>query len=289
MESAPMRKRKAKSLAREYRHLDPFRGPDWRFEIARQHHQQKTRPREWEDPLIPELVRFLRHLDKGNTDQVSADLLRAHAIYKAGGPVRDEVEARVLAGESLEAISCKTFVPIPVIAAFEPAFFHVRHCLNAIDGILLRVIRLRPDKPVTVGQVWKYLAMAGGPHVLDVMVDHFHNRPTDDPALRADLAAKGWWSVRDAAIGWSSLPAVAASINEGARLFAHLFRGSSPEAKRLKLHLDLTRIMIASAHRANLRKRKLLTGQRNAQKEAHDEIENDSRPVSAPAPAHCAA
>ena len=36
---------------------------------------------------------------------------------------------------------------------------------------------------------------------------------------------------------WSVLPAVAASINEGARLFAHLFRGSSPEAKRLNVLL----------------------------------------------------
>ena len=72
------------------------------------------------------------------------DLLAAHQLCESNGPLRWELEARILAGQSDDDISASMAVPPAVVAAFERSFFNVRDRLAAFDLILFHVIGYRP-------------------------------------------------------------------------------------------------------------------------------------------------
>jgi hypothetical protein len=96
--------------------------------------------------------------------------------FQGDPPQRLELEARLLAGETFDAIAEKCGVPADVGAAYEAVFFNVSERLQATDYILSQVIgerlyvpgALRPDDFV------KFSAYRGGPYVVDAMRGVIH-------------------------------------------------------------------------------------------------------------------
>lgn len=234
-----MKRTTAKIPAFDYRRFDPFRMPDWRWTLAQQLHADHSRARRWEDPGIINAARFLKVLNgKGETAarRQWPDLFAAHGIYRGGGVLKDELDARLLV-EPIGVISRKMGIEACTVAAFENCFFNVADGLDAFDWLMGQVVCLRPDVPVSEAQNWKYLALAGGPFLLDLMIGDFLGRAWPQVENRSGWAEKGRYIVREFAAGWSST--AAAVIDEGCRRFPHLGRGGeSRESRMVAFHLQ---------------------------------------------------
>jgi hypothetical protein len=214
------------------RRYDPFRTPAWRWKIALEHVCLKRRLRSWEDEAIKEALRYLRECQRAQTArQLSrvkdrwSDLTKAHAIYVAGGVLRDELEARLIAGESFEVIATKSRTAAAVVAAFERYFFNVAHALNALDWMMICVVGLYPglDRKPTERECWCYMAMAGGPVLLDILIDDHLGRPNPNFPNLHELAEKGRFAVRDYVTNWYSKKSGAATLKAGFRLLGPHF------------------------------------------------------------------
>jgi hypothetical protein len=237
--------RKSSEPRIDHRAFCPFRTPDWRWAAAEQHHVRRTRLQQWEDPLIAQATCYLAAAAvRGDAaaGRRRPDLAAAHAIYRAGGAVRDMLEAWLLTGEPLDVIAEKTGVTVPTIKAFESIFFHVRDALSAIDWLMYSVVKILPGQPVTEGQTWKYLALAGGPLILDLMIADYLGRREPAYADRAELAAKGRFIVREFATGWTDSAAVRSMLEECDRLFPRIKRDP-----HLRLHQEVTELALGGS------------------------------------------
>jgi len=217
---------------------DPYLTPDWRWSAACEHIAKGTALRRWEDPAIAEAVRFLRPWVKhgpppdDHTRSRMPALAAAHDLFDAGGPLRDEVEARLLAGESPETIATKAGLEATTVDAFERVFFNVADRLDAHDWLVTNVVqiwKLDPDNP-DEGRMWKWLAVAFGPHAVDIMIDDRLGRPEPILADRPLVAAQGRWIAREAAYSTSGRPRPRKFFDEEWRLFRG---GRRPKASDL--------------------------------------------------------
>jgi hypothetical protein len=256
------------------RSVSPFRQPAWRWLAAQQMHALGRRARRWEDFGVVDAYRYLGVADRNGIAAAQLQwpaLAKALSIYRAAGVMRDELEARLIAVEPYEVIVAKSGVPMETISAFERFFFNVEGSANAGDWLLTEAVRIIPGQPVTEGQIWKYLGMAGGPVLVDLMVDDFLCRPCNNPAERSQLAVKGRYVVREFATGLQLDAAAAAIVEEGCQLFPHLFNGKAANSadQRILIHLEFLRLALGldplPQHSCSLKARR--TGQRNAQKE----------------------
>jgi hypothetical protein len=195
--------RKSNLSGSDYRRCSPWRRPDWRWQAAEAHVAANHYPRQWEDAAIGQAIKFQRVLQRMRAKDTraalelrSSPLFSAHAIYISGGVIRDELEARLLC-QSVPAIADKMRVSPTVVQTYGQIFFHVADALGAVGWLSSQVIGVGEwsHRQPTERDIWKYLAIAAGPIVLDLMIaDHLH-RP--DPAMpnRALLAAQGRHSV----------------------------------------------------------------------------------------------
>ena len=151
------------SIERFHR-FSPWRKPAWRWLLAESLHRQGRRSASLKDPAVSAALAYRRALDRAGTDAkrqaVGANspcLAGAQAIYLAGGHIRDEIEARLLAGESAETISTKTAIVVDVIQSYAATFYDVHDALGAVDWLLEEAIgvQMGSDQPPTEGQVWK--------------------------------------------------------------------------------------------------------------------------------------
>ena len=122
-------RRAVRRFSGDYRSHSPFRTPAWRWECAQQHLQRGDRLRRWEDPSIKTAVQFLRAEARVATARGRAMVLRrwpelvaARELYQNGGVQRDELEARLLAGESI-AVAAEKLNIAPSVAALYVTFF----------------------------------------------------------------------------------------------------------------------------------------------------------------------
>jgi hypothetical protein len=227
----------------DFRRFDPFRGTDWRWKIAARHYEAHTVPEAWEDPVIENVVRILQRdgiAPARTEDFTPLDLATAQSIYSALSPLRDEIEARLLAGQSPAAIAGKTKLNAGAIETFEAVFFNVADSLNAGGWINIIVIGLRPGVPPTEGQVWKCIAYACGSDILDLVIDDFHQRSATDTDNRDQIAARCRFMVRMETTDWSSPAAVQLMMAEARVLLPNLFDPNRPNKNPLdELHFKV--------------------------------------------------
>ena len=121
-------------------HSNPFRSPCWRWERAGQPRLSLRYVLE-EDPDVSIIRQYQRTFAAAKTDPQRLavdgrwpDLSDAHTIYRSGSALRDELEARLLAGEPLPDISSKISLPVSVLEAYAGTFFDVRSSLSASTG-----------------------------------------------------------------------------------------------------------------------------------------------------------
>lgn len=174
--------------------FDPFRRVDWRWSLAQQLASGEITNRGPKTAQLRSAVEFLgrraaREPLDNETDHVIADAL---ALYESDTLRQFELEARLLAGETNEAISEKTKVPEPTIEMYERLFFRVRDCRPGCDYLIGETTRwghVRGFQDHEVRELWAWFGMAGGPLVLDLLVKVLHESRREDepPSLKVYL------------------------------------------------------------------------------------------------------
>jgi hypothetical protein len=234
----------------DYRRCSPFRKVDWRWRCATEHLLVGDRLSPWEDPAIEHALKFQRawNADGGSARQTAArqrwpELAEAYRLHERGGPLIDEIQARLLAAEPPKVISHKTAVGADVIAAYEKFFFDVSEFLGAIDWLLCDAVGLY-DKPITEGLVWRYFAVAGGPLLVDLLVADFLGRPEPKRDDRHLLAERARFFVRF--LRADSSAAVATLLKEGCRLFGRNWGITAVGGEKKMLDLQFRFLRMAS-------------------------------------------
>lgn len=157
---------------------DPLRAPDWRWFQA----GGKCRSRRSDDNWVRMAVKFLRRWSRCHEER---DFLRlrdempavygAHDLFEATqSAIPWAIEARLLARESFEGIARKCGTTAEVIEAYTKLFFDVADALNSPDYIMGQVVGMAAftdPAEAELGTYWRYLGYAGGPEVLDYVID----------------------------------------------------------------------------------------------------------------------
>ena len=279
--------------------FNPLRGPAWRWDRAEALVRSGGPPLLWDDALIREAADYHRDLAAADTETKRAavrgcwpGLDAAHALFVSGDVQRDEIEARLLAGENIASIAGKTGVDETVIHWFQIYFFNVVDCLEAMDWLLYFVVKLGTP-PFTESKAWKWLALAGGVHAIDLVIADALGRTEPDHADRHEWAEKLRWLPRDmdaSAGGRAFDPSVVAELtmhasDVGGRI------SDEHERAMLELQLNLIRLRAGLSPCSPRRRQspakaecseKISTGQRNAPKEYDHEKEVPKDTQSAP-------
>ncbi|MCY2987813.1 MAG: hypothetical protein NTY19_08120 [Planctomycetota bacterium] len=175
----------ADRLAAKLWRVDPFLPLAWRAEDARCL-VAGERPR-WsckKEPGVAEYTGYLRSLDatkakrrRSGDQERWAAIAAAHEFAQRNDPLRWEVEARLLAGQSDDEIGRRCGLPTDVVQQFERLFFNVRESLDARNYILVHAIgfgHLVGLGDQELNRLWRKYAYAGGVVVLDALVEAFH-------------------------------------------------------------------------------------------------------------------
>lgn len=101
-----------------------------------------------------------------------------------------EIEARLLAGQSDDAIADQLDLPPDVIADHIATHFDFRHGLGRDTWMFLNAVQgpLTRGEELTEGDIWRLVAWLYGPFGIDLIVDDYRGR-TDPENTRATLFA----------------------------------------------------------------------------------------------------
>lgn len=228
----------------------PLRCPAWRWVRACELDAlgQNCSPRECRSIRLA--LKFLRWLDHPDGQPVGKRLAAVHAAYtlnQSTTVLRDEVEARLLADQGDDEISAATGMPSEAVGLYERLFFAVRDAMDAMDWVLLRAVRVQ-DFPMTPteGQCWRWLAVAAGPVVLNLVIADFHGRTAPHVPERTALAQEARYFVAEYAARACTGPATARLVEEGCQRFARLLRGSDTETQAALLRNQVGTIRLAA-------------------------------------------
>jgi hypothetical protein len=118
---------------------DAFKDPGWRWRRCRYLLQRRRRPvSDLDDDATREVWLFRRALagcrDDADRERLALDfpaLAGAHRVFTGGPLQRAELEARLLADQTDDAIAVKCGIPAAAVGAYHATFFEVRPCLDA--------------------------------------------------------------------------------------------------------------------------------------------------------------
>lgn len=161
-----------------------FRPPDYRWQLARRLADGEFIPSEWVDSwvLLAEEVLTTPPGPVWNSPDLRAAGAARELAEREPCWQRVEVEARLLAGESVEVIAAKAGLTTAAVEAFAALFFAVADRIEYSGYVLHVVIRLyAPGSESDLGVQARLLGYTGGPHVLDAVLDS-----VDRPGVRPD-------------------------------------------------------------------------------------------------------
>ena len=238
-----------------FHRMAPPRSAAWRCLLAKNVSQPHRRLQPGEHDVLDEPIRYIRSLNAANSDQRRATVRRrfpdhaaAHDLSVQGGVVRDELEARILARQAVADIAAVMSLPVGVVEKYAVYFFDLPADGHGTDWVLLQVLRVhewRHRNPAE-GEIWKFMAIAGGQQVLDVLVGDYKGTPAADPVHRHELAEKARFLVRDkASMRRSFIPDDAwfAGVVEH---FGDLFAGPPRDAEEAEFRLCVDVLKIAA-------------------------------------------
>jgi hypothetical protein len=153
-----------------------FRPLDWRWARARELAGSGRRPSPTQDDAATRLaVRYLRavRVSPGRARAWGLDdVRRAEELAASGGPVRTELEARILARQSDAEIAARLPIPERVVGLYEALHLAVRDKLQFPDWVVCRV--LGHGGRLGFGDDTRSLTLSfgywGGPMVVDCVV-----------------------------------------------------------------------------------------------------------------------
>lgn len=173
-------------MSTEFSPRNPFRIPAWRWERARNVVEDGVPlSRRMDDKQIRRAVAFRQQLANANTPEDFAymevsdsPLYWAYEIFsqrqESYRGLRSELEARILAQDTLENTATRCCLSPLVVTTYEETFFNVKERLHNAGYILHQVIGHKlhtglqsRDYP----ELWKLFGYFGGPIVLSMMID----------------------------------------------------------------------------------------------------------------------
>jgi hypothetical protein len=173
--------------------------------------------------MTKDAVKFLRawsNADAAGRQRIRArwpELSLAMGAYMGADLLAAQLEARLLAREPDEVIAQKVGVSVETVKIFEAMYFNVANSREAHDWLLMYAVGVVPGmgRVPSERDIWCYCALAGGPLVVDLLVNDVL-----DGSNRRDrlLAEKARFLARDHAAGGSP-QASAEFLAEGRRLF----------------------------------------------------------------------
>jgi len=128
--------------------FDATRSVDWRWQRACSLVQDDRRfsPRH-DDEATGRAVAFLRAWRRCRTERQFSglrrrdpDLFAAHALQQTQSRTRTEIEARLLAGQSVAEVANRTSLPLAVVEVYEAVFFNVCDSLSATGWVLAHAV-----------------------------------------------------------------------------------------------------------------------------------------------------
>lgn len=144
------------------------------------------------DRHVAAYAAFLRSSDTAKASSTGrrtlAAIKTAHQLAQHDGPLRWQLEARILAGQQDGEIARRCALSAGTVAWYERLFFAVRHCLGARGYIVGQVIGsglwhgFHDDG---VRALWAAFGYFGGPIVLEAIVDVFYKtwQPTEPATI----------------------------------------------------------------------------------------------------------
>jgi len=165
------------------------RPPDWRWQRVGEllPHRTTTPRRDRDHDDISLLFVFRKRLEHANTsDDILAVINRYPDLYTAwrvyhiaeARETRGELEARILAQESVDTIARKVALTCEAVTAYEKYFFNVTDRLDA-PGYITHIIFGRSVQTGLAEReydlLWKMYGYWCGPFVLDAIMYHFNN------------------------------------------------------------------------------------------------------------------
>jgi hypothetical protein len=180
---------------------DPFQDPSWRWKRTGYLLDQGQQPL-WklDDDCTREAWLFRQALEHCRTDanreQLASDyrgFAEAHGVYTGESLKRWELEARLLAGQSDEAIAARCDLSTAAVVAYHSAFYEVRPHLHADSYVVTVLIGPKAHYGPTTNDHEPLLKLAGyglGGHGVDALLDYLQNPPAVPAWLDClDLAA----------------------------------------------------------------------------------------------------
>lgn len=157
--------------------------PDWRWQRAlKLVAAKKNASRKREDQATCDATRFLRAFNRYcSTDGIrklndrDKETMAALRIYQFGGPQKLELQCRLLARQSVRAISRLMKLPMAVITLYAELFFDVADRLGAHAYIVLSLIGMPAYGPPTQETLMMMSAYHHGPHAVEAWLDYLQH------------------------------------------------------------------------------------------------------------------
>jgi len=255
--------------------VDPFQTGDGRWLHAEHLITHGGSPTPLDDELVHLAFAFQLHLVHGGDKDSAAgfkDISKAKRVYENNNAHQWEIQARLIAGETYEAIEDKTGVPADTLLMFHRVFFDVPMNRSGTDWILTRVIGIGPWGPAepTLKQIWTYAALAGGPFLVDLLTADYFDR--SEPAIpnRRLLAEQAEVCVRMFCVPLHDREASARLVRDAERVF-DIDRMGQTSSQSLPVHFDTLRMaagMPPRNHQANQDRPQQEAGARDNTKKA---------------------
>jgi hypothetical protein len=231
----------------DFRQLSPFRSLSWRWDWACELVGQHRRLPNDSEPLLRDALHYLRGLQRAETHRQRVStrnqygaLAAAHDLHTSDNVIRAEVEARLLAGERCQTITEKTCVPLEHLQVFARVFFDVSDRLHATDWLVDQVLGFGPWRPCipTEAQIWKWLALAGGPIVVDIVIADALGRPEPKLHDRHGWAKRCRFLVEDFAAGFARTPRVVEIVKQYSGMLRHWTHIARPAAEMKTMRMQ---------------------------------------------------
>ena len=174
MKTSQSTRRRSEGCPVDLRPSCPFFRVDWRWQRAEWRLRTKSRRGErGDDEWVLRAIRAQRWLRRGKPDK-DPDVVQVQSQLLLNHWTRAELEARILANQSISQISATMGLSQEVITVFEALFFDVRRRLGAQDWVLFSLLgsrMFRPQKPEDVTLAWRVLGYQFGPAMVDALVN----------------------------------------------------------------------------------------------------------------------
>jgi hypothetical protein len=223
-------------------HRNPRRPLSWRWQRAarlldlgmrwsrRRDDAQVRRAKQYQAALR----RCRSEADRRRLERKMPDIAGAVAIVEGEPTTRWAVEARLLAGEPVEAIAAKTALTPQAVALYEALHFNVNDRLESRSYLIHIAVKLYPTpRSPDIGLVWRLFGLLGGPVVLDALIDGNYgpDRPQDERFLD-ELRLK-------LAVAFKFLPVDATTGPRLVRLYLRLRQTELAAEKKHEAAVDL--------------------------------------------------